>query len=250
MKFNIQVSEGKRRLRLITSILVAIATYVYLYINEWSLDVENIFLHFPLISALFYVISFSLLTSVYWVLEGFEKEKDTPDILLFDICMSGADTLTNKISKFSELPVGNNNFLSKMSADLDSTILLESITLSFSLVCYSMLKIDKDFFSTYLSNQFTESIMHKLIKIDSGLYDEQLNSEKAKSRNKQALEKAIEAAEHMSRAPQNQSLKILEAVATLYCSKVFKNEIKQIQEIIKISRSLIKTNDQAVKKIA
>ena len=74
-KLNIKVNEGKRRLRLSISAISAIGTYVYLIVGAYRLEIENIFITFPLVSVLAFGVIYLLVTIFYWILEGFEKDK-------------------------------------------------------------------------------------------------------------------------------------------------------------------------------
>lgn len=245
--FNNKINEGKRRLRLFLSILAAVISYIFLCVTEWDLDQEDIFFFFPLISALFFLILFFLVTAIYWVLEGFENEAKENDQILFDICLSGSESLLKEKSRFKDQPVEDNDLLSKMKGDLSATFMLASISYSFGLVCYSALKIDVDFLSSDLGKDFTRLVLYKLIEIDATSFDKGLDDEKVIARSKKAINDAVEAAEHMQRAPRDQFLKLLEAIATLYCSKIFENEVKKIGSTIKTTRNLIKTNDKLIK---
>lgn len=73
MKLNTKVSEGKKRLRLLVSSLIATATYIYFFVNEWSVDTGEALLAFPLLSALGFGLAFILFSAIYWVLDGFSK---------------------------------------------------------------------------------------------------------------------------------------------------------------------------------
>jgi len=75
--FNIKVSEGKYRLRLLISSSLAIGVYVYLVVEEYRLNKEEIFFVFPLLSILAFFVVYVFITLFYWVLEGFEKDNLT-----------------------------------------------------------------------------------------------------------------------------------------------------------------------------
>ncbi len=180
------------------------------------------------------------------------KYKDTinniSQKLLFDLCMSGANTLADNHGGFIEPKNGSNDILKMMSKDLNVTILLESIIHSFSLVHYCMLKFSKTYSSSDLSDKFYESTLGYLLQIDSGIYGGDSHDKQTTiSRQKKALKHGVEVADHMYRESNVQTFKVLEAASTLYCSKIFKNEVNQIREIINISRALISENDKAIK---
>jgi hypothetical protein len=74
-KLIIKVSEGKRRLRLFVSVLLAVGVYTYLLVDDYILRDEEIFVEFPLVGVAVYLVTYFLVTLTYWVVEGFEKEK-------------------------------------------------------------------------------------------------------------------------------------------------------------------------------
>jgi len=243
----IKVSEGKRRLRILVVALVVIFSYISIYRNTWRIDEFDMFIVMPILAVLCGLIGYLAINCIYWVIEGFESKAKNDEQVLFDICLSGSEILLNEKSDFKNLSVEDNELLSKMKGDLTASFEIASISYSFSLVCCSALKIDIDFFSSDTGEDFTKLVMSKLVHIDSASFDESLDDEKLILRSKKSINEAIEAAKHMQKSPHNQFSKLLEALATLYCSKIFENEVKKIGKIIKISRNLIKTNEKLVK---
>lgn len=74
-KLNVRVSEGKRRLRLVLSALIAVSVYIYLLVDAYRLRDEEVFVEFPLVCVAVFVVTYFLITLMYWVIDGFEKEK-------------------------------------------------------------------------------------------------------------------------------------------------------------------------------
>jgi hypothetical protein len=74
-KLNVRVSEGKRRLRLVLSALIAVGVYIYLLVDAYRLRDEEVFVEFPLVCVAVFVVTYFLITLMYWVIDGFEKEK-------------------------------------------------------------------------------------------------------------------------------------------------------------------------------
>ena len=71
----IKVSEGKRRLRVVVSALVAIFFYIAIYRNTWRPDGAEIFISIPISAVLCGAISYLAMNCIYWVVEGFERDK-------------------------------------------------------------------------------------------------------------------------------------------------------------------------------
>lgn len=74
-KLNVRVSEGKRRLRLVFSALIAVGVYIYLLVDAYRLREEEVFVEFPIVCVAVFLVTYFLITLVYWVIDGFEKEK-------------------------------------------------------------------------------------------------------------------------------------------------------------------------------
>lgn len=74
-KWNINVGEGKRRFRLVLSALIAIGVYIYLLVDDYSLSEKEVLVGFPLASIAVCFVTYLLITLMYWVIDGFEKEK-------------------------------------------------------------------------------------------------------------------------------------------------------------------------------
>ncbi len=73
-KLKVKVGEGKRRLRLFISALLAISAYVYLIVNAYGTNEEEVFIEFPLTSIATFFVVYLLISLSYWVIEGFNEE--------------------------------------------------------------------------------------------------------------------------------------------------------------------------------
>jgi hypothetical protein len=74
-KWNVNVSEGKRRLRLVLSALMTVGVYVYLLVDDYEWRDEEVLIWYPLASIAVCLATYVLITLMYWVVDGFEKEK-------------------------------------------------------------------------------------------------------------------------------------------------------------------------------
>jgi hypothetical protein len=71
----VKVREGNRRLRWVISVIGAIVTYIGLSTSDGYMSVVEVFVVFPLLSGLAGVGVFFFITCIYWVDEGFRKDR-------------------------------------------------------------------------------------------------------------------------------------------------------------------------------
>ena len=71
----IKINEGRKRLRILLSVLSAIFFYVYLYTTEYKLDATELFFQFPIFSLGIFALIFIILTASYWVIDGFNSHE-------------------------------------------------------------------------------------------------------------------------------------------------------------------------------
>ena len=67
---------GFKRLGTMITFISFVVAYIYMAVNERSVSVDEAFIEFPIISALFALITYILIRGSYWVIDGFRKQNN------------------------------------------------------------------------------------------------------------------------------------------------------------------------------
>jgi hypothetical protein len=169
MRLNIKVSEGKKRLRLLVSVLVAIATYIYFFVNEYRVNTGEALVGFPLLAALGFVLAFILITAAYWVIDGFEKEnvkkynvRNITGLELFEIADGASIEFQGKLISIAGLTKTENEKLDNINKMIIESWQQPALAYTFALTCICMLKNQKTFLQSSAAKDFAETVSDRL----------------------------------------------------------------------------------------
>ena len=253
--------KTKNRLRLFCVMSAFIVSFVAVILSKdyYYIDWREVFTQTIFYGVLLGLAVIALMQGFWWVKGephpvSIEKENEVNGITseaLFNLCMGSAKEINLKIDSFGQLPMGDSEFLKTMENDLDASALIESVVYTYTLLCYCMLKHDNNFLESKLNSEFGTSILSNLARIDHER-SASLSGDRSQAiaRQSKSLNQGIETALHMCNESRSNSFKVLEAAATLFCSKVFKNGVNEIREVINISRKTIRNFDSEIKKYA
>ena len=172
-----KTSEGKRRLRILASFLIAIGTYIYLLNNEYRVDDGELFFKFPIISIIASSIVFLLFTAFYWVLEGFSKKDNNINSINFNSkilsvkeLLQAADEATiefhSRLINMAGLEKKTGN--SKIDT-IDEKVIKSwerpALVYAFGLTCICALKTNKKFIKTNQAMVFTQKVADRLLAL-------------------------------------------------------------------------------------
>lgn len=169
MRLNIKVSEGKKRLRLLVSVLVAIATYIYFFVNEYRVSNGEALVQFPVLAVLGFVAAFILITAAYWVLDGFEKEnvrkfnaRTITGLELFEIADGASVEFQGKLISMAGLTKTGNEKLDNINKMIIESWQQPALAYAFALTCICMLKNQKTFLQSSAAKGFAEAVSDRL----------------------------------------------------------------------------------------
>jgi hypothetical protein len=98
----------------------------------------------------------------------FGQESITTNILI-NLCIEAGKEIQLETGYLVKLPLGDNEILKEMMKYVQSNTLIESTILSFTLLNYCMLKKDKNFLKSIVSNILYKSLANKLARIEREL---------------------------------------------------------------------------------
>lgn len=203
MKTNFDASEGERRLRLLGSSLVAIATYVFSYVEEYRVSTEEMFLQFPLLSVLGFVLAYILFSAVYWVIDGFKPESKISNGIslisseaMFRITDATSTNLHAHLTEFVGIDKPNKSENSRTMEIVNNGWRQSTLSYVYGLTCLCLIKRDRAFMQSVKSFELFDSISTKLAELileeDQKYFSNSLTREQAQETGTEEAKSVIQ----------------------------------------------------------
>jgi len=168
----IKVSEGKRRLRLFISILVAIFVYLFC-LTIRNLYWDYVFIIYPIYSAISYLVMFLAITAVYWVLEGFHNNDTAKSKIkiyeannLFDISKLFGIVCHKALMDFSGIKNKDGQEYKKANEMIEESWHEVALLYAFGLTSLCMLSVDQGFLNSNVAKDFAEKVANKIAELN------------------------------------------------------------------------------------
>ncbi len=194
----IKVSEGKRRLRIVVTALVAIFSYITIYQNTWGAGEDEIFIGIPILAALCGVIGYLAMNCIYWVVEGFEKDKtkkisarNITGLELFEIADGAAIEFYGTLSSIANLKKMGDEKLDHMFKLVTLSWEKTALAYAYGLVSICMLKNQKTYLHSKAAQEFSEVVVERFIYLSKKENSQMANMEHDPARAKEYAEEQI-----------------------------------------------------------